>query len=57
MPVIPSGVEVVTIDPEQVTVTVTEAGASTPGATTPPASATATPSDAAQPTVTPSATP
>jgi YbbR domain-containing protein len=43
VPVIPSGVEVVTIDPEQVTVTVTAAGASTPAPATPPPAATGEP--------------
>ena len=57
VPVIPSGVEVVTIDPEQVTVTVTAAGASSPGAATPTPGVTASPSDAATPTAAPSATP
>ena len=57
VPVIPSGVEVVTIDPEQVTVTVTAAGTSSPGAATPSPGATASPSDAATPSAAPSATP
>jgi YbbR domain-containing protein len=57
VPVIPSGVEVVRIEPEQVTVTVTAAGASSPPAATPPPSPTASPSDASTPTAAPSATP
>ena len=58
VPVIASGVEVVTIDPEQVIVTVTAAGASTPpGAATPTPAATARPSDAVGSTDAPSATP
>ena len=57
VPVIPSGVEVVTIEPEQVTVTVTAAGASSPGAATPSPGATASPSATAAPSAAPSATP
>ena len=53
LPVLPSGVDIVRIEPEQVIVTVTAAGASNPGAVTPPPS----PSDAATPAASPSATP
>jgi YbbR domain-containing protein len=57
VPVIPSGVEVVTIDPERVTVTVTEAAAAVPGTATPTPGASASPSAAASPAESPSATP
>ena len=55
VPDLPSGPQVVGIDPEQVTVTVTAAGASSPGTAQPGAGA--SPSDAATPTAAPSATP
>jgi YbbR domain-containing protein len=55
VPDLPSGPRVVRIDPEQVTVTVTAAGASSPG--TPQPGTSASPSGAAQPSAAPSATP
>jgi YbbR domain-containing protein len=55
VPDLPSGPQVVRIDPEQVTVTVTAAGASSPGTAQPGASA--SPPAAATPTSAPSATP
>ncbi|HKF84330.1 MAG TPA: CdaR family protein [Candidatus Limnocylindrales bacterium] len=57
VPVIPSGVEVVTIDPERVTVTVTQAGASARAGSTPRPGANASPASPAEPTATPSSTP
>ena len=57
VPKLPSGVKVVSIDPEQVTVTVTVAGASSPGVATPSPGASASPSVTAAPTAAPSATP
>jgi YbbR domain-containing protein len=56
VPVIPSGVEVVTIAPEQVTVTVTETAGSSPAAVL-ESPATTSPSSPAEATATPSSTP